>query len=533
MKIPLLSGAYRSRALAASAQSCINLFPEQNPEDISPTSPFTHYPRPGLIQLGNVPTQGRGRGVFRVSNGDLYGIVGPNVYYIDPNWNYNLLGSIQNQFTPVSMADNGQSNGNEIVLVDNSPLGYQINMTSRQMTQIVDTTGLFTGATFVNFFDTFFTFNQIGTNNWYCSLSEQVAFNALDQASKGTFGDPIQGLVVCQRTQWLIGAMTSEPWFDAGDPIFPFEEVFGQLVPHGTIAPYSICTTDVNAFYLSQDKDGRAIFIQIQGYRGDRVSTYALEDEWITYPRLTDAISYTYQQGGHTFVVIHFPSANKSWAYDLSTKQWHQRVWIDQNGTFNRERVAFHAFAYNTNVGMDWETGQIYALDQNTFTDVGQPIAFVRSFPHVVDELLELTITDFVVDMQTGTLSGSSDQALQAAGGAWSSGFSSGFGPGSGGTSGPSISFTPALNWSVTTTGPVTPPVFLEGPVIAMRVSKDGGNTFGNYRKKTLISAGHYRTMLRWRGLGMGRDYVFEISWSASFLTGLNQAYANGIKHAA
>jgi len=107
--------------------------------------------------------------------------------------------------------------------------------------------------------------------------------------------------------------MTAEPWFDAGDPIFPLEEVFGQFIPHGTIAPYSICTTDVNAFYLSQDKDGRAIFLMIEGYGAKKVSTFALEDEWLTYPRTSDAICYTYQQGGHTFVVIHFPSANKSW----------------------------------------------------------------------------------------------------------------------------------------------------------------------------------------------------------------------------
>jgi hypothetical protein len=503
MKIPLNSGAYDSRSLVASAQSCINLIPEENPAEITAPSPFTHYPRPGLIALSSPPTQGRGRGLYRASNGDLYGVVGPNVYYIDPNWGFNLLGPIQNQFTPVSFADNGQSNGNNIVLVDNSPLGYQINMTSRQMTQIVDVTGLFTGSTLAAFFDTFFGFNQIGTNNWYISLSEQVAFNALDQASKGTYGDPIQGIIANQRNLWLVGTQTAEPWFNAGDPIFPFEEVFGQLVPHGTIAPYSICATDVNAFWLSQDKDGRAIFLQIEGYGAKRVSTFALEDEWLTYPRLNDAICYTYQQGGHTFAVIHFPSANKSWGYDLATKQWHQRAWIDTNGTMNRERVAFHAFAYNTNVGMDWQTGQIYALDQNTFTDAGQPIAFVRSFPHIVDELKEITITDFTVDMQTGTLSGSSEDTQFYT--PFSPGFSSGFGP-----------LTQVL-----------------APQIALRVSKDGGSTWGNYRIKTLISAGNYRSMMRWRGIGMGRDLVFEVSWSSPLPTGLNQAFANAIPHGA
>ena len=504
MKIPLNSGAYQNKALIAGAQVCINQFPEQNPEEIDPESPFTHYPRPGLIPLSSPTTMGRGRGLYRASNGDLYGVVGPNVFYIDPNWKFNQIGSIQNQFTPVSFADNGQSNGNNIVLVDNSPLGYQINMSSRQMTQIVDTTGLFTGATTVAFFDTFFCFNQIGTNNWYVSLSEQVAFNGLDIASKGTYGDPIQGLIACQRNIWLVGTMTAEPWFDAGDPIFPFEEVFGQFVPHGTVAPYSICTTDVNAFWLSQDKDGRAIFLMIEGYAAKKLSTFALEDEWLTYPRLNDAISYTYQQGGHTFVVIHFPSANKSWAVDLATKQWHQRTWIDNNGTFNRERVSFHAFAYNTNVGMDWQTGQIYALDQNTYTDAGQPIVYVRSFPHVVDELKRVTITDFTADIQTGTLSGSSETTQQFLS-PFSSGFSSGFGP------------LTSVN----------------APQIALRISKNGGATWGNYRVKTMISAGHYRSLLRWRGLGQGRDWVLELSWSSPLPTALNQAFANAVPHSA
>src|SRR6185437_13656984 len=152
--------AYQNRSLIAGAQRCVNLFPERNPAEMDPESPFTHYPRPGLKPLGAPPVMGRGRGVFRLSNGDLYAVAGPNVYYVDPNWNFNKIGAIADQFTPVGMADNGQSNGNAAVLVDNTPLGYQINMGSRQMAQIVDPTGLFTGATRPDFFDTFFTFNE-------------------------------------------------------------------------------------------------------------------------------------------------------------------------------------------------------------------------------------------------------------------------------------------------------------------------------------------------------------------------------------
>ena len=109
MKVPLNSGAYSNRSLVANAQSCINLFPENNPEESTPASPFTHYPRPGLLSLGKPAVQGRGRGLYRASNGDLYGVVGATVYFIDKNFIFNSIGTIQNQFTPVSLTVSGNT----------------------------------------------------------------------------------------------------------------------------------------------------------------------------------------------------------------------------------------------------------------------------------------------------------------------------------------------------------------------------------------------------------------------------------------
>ena len=79
MKIPLNSGAYQNRSLIANAQRSVNAYCENNPEESDPESPFTHYVRPGNRPLGAPAVPGRGRGIFRVSNGDLYGVAGPNV----------------------------------------------------------------------------------------------------------------------------------------------------------------------------------------------------------------------------------------------------------------------------------------------------------------------------------------------------------------------------------------------------------------------------------------------------------------------
>lgn len=511
--IPLVSGAYATRSMVADAQRCINLFPEINPEETTPGAPMTHYPRPGLTALGNgCPAPGPGRGLFAAQgNGQLYGIVGPNVYYIDPNWTYTLLGQIGNGNTPVSLADNGTT----AVIVDGSPVGYQFTLANNAWGGVIqDPTGSFVGSVRADYVDTFLTFVNPNSQEWLCSLSLQVAFNALVNGSAVRSSDAIVTHIVNLDNVWLLKNQSAEIWYNSGASPFPFEAWPNVFVPYGIAAPYSAVRTDSNVFWLSRNKDGEAIAVMNNGYAVNAISTRALEYRWTNFATVRDCLAYTYQQAGHTFVVFHFPTADESWAYDLSTKQWHQRVWIDNNGVFHRERVAFHAFVNDTaagnatgypatNVGMDWATGNIYRVDQNAFTDNGMAIPCIRSFPHVTDGLKELTIPAFIADMQTGTIPGTGeiDQALSP----WSAGWSNGFGP----------------------------LIVNESPQIAVRLSRDGGGTFGNFRKKGFVSAGRYRSMMRWRGWGMGRDLVYEVSFPA-YMAALQGAYIdNPVRHGA
>jgi hypothetical protein len=505
--IPLNSGAYGSRSLIADAQKCINLYPEANPQETDPGAAVTHYPRPGFLPLGNGPgAAARGRGVFTASNGNLYAIVGQNVYYIDRNWTFVLLGQIGAALTPVSLADNG----NTAVIVDGSAKGYSFDLASNTWNGAInDGTGTFLGSVRADYVDTFLTFATPGTNQWNCTLGGQLAWNALQVGAKDSFPDNIVTHAVNLRQVWLIGLLTTEIWYLSGAIPFPFEEWPNTFVPYGCAAAYSLARGDNNLFWLSRNKDGECIVVQTNGYAVEAISTRALEYRFTNYQTVQDAIAYFYQQGGHSFYVLHFPTADESWGYDLSTKQWHQRVSIDANGVFHRERVAFHAFVSNqngypnTNVGQDWATGQIYAIDQKTYTDNGMAIPFVRSFPHVTDSLHEITGGSFVADISTGSLLNTAE--IEQDSRPWSNGWSNGFGP----------------------------LIVLGAPQVAMRSSKDGGATWGNYRNKGLVSAGHYRSMMRWRGIGMGRDLVFEVSTAAPMEWALQGAYLEPIRHGA
>lgn len=481
MKISLLSGAYQSRNTIAAVETCINLIPEINPEEVKSPEPVTHFPRPGLTSFGPAPAGGVGRGIFISSRLQLFSVVGQTVYFINKAGVYFVLGQLLTlASTPVSISDNGIT----AVIVDGTTNGYEIDLATFAFGPIVDPSGLFVGATRNDYADTFMAFNAPGTNEWYITLSGQIAFNILNQANKTSSPDPIQTLGFNLRQMWLLGLLRSEVWYLSGAADFPYEEFPQTFIPYGCAAPYSLAQADDKLFWLSRNPQGQCIAVRTEGYAVVAISTRALEYEWSTYSTVADCVTYSYQQAGHTYVVFHFPTANVSYGYDLSTKQWHRRTYTDNDGNQKRELVAFSVFAYGFNIGQDWNDGQLYILDQNNFTDNGQPIHFERSFPHTIDEMEQLTAGSFIADFETGETPNTGE-------------------------------------------GDPIP------PQLGLSVSRDGGVTYGNVRWKQMISAGHNRALLRWRSIGMARDFVFKLEWSFAGKSALQGAFVDIIEHGA
>lgn len=491
MRVSLLGGSYQDASLPAAAQRCINLVPEEIPRETKEGVQVVHRLRPGHNYLGAPPTQGRGRGIFATTTGDLYAVVDQNVYYVTPDFQFvgplgELVADIE---TPVSMVDNGQ----EAILVDGSPQGYSITINGRIMTEIGDPN--FLGADRADVLDSFFTLNQPGTPNWYTSLSNQVVFNALDFGSKTAYPDPIITTLAVEREQWLLGKYYSEIWYNAGAAGFSFQVIPGLIIEYGCCAKYSPAKMDVSLYWLSQSQQGNRMVMKSDGHSVKRISTHAMETEFKKYSRVDDAIGGTLQVEGHGFYALHFPTMDKSWFYDEATKQWHEGRYCDPNGNLHRMRTAFYAFAYDKNVGQDWATGALYEITFNAYADqivpVGsgqaQPIAWVRSLPHMPANKFERITYDWLIaDVEVGTGQGTSDTVQT--GSPWSPGFNFGFGP----------------------------HVPIEPPLISMRYSDDRGASFGNYVMQNLGAQGEYNTTATWWNLGMSRDKIIELSGSTS-----------------
>lgn len=399
----LTGGAYQARSLNVAAQRQLNLYSEPVPEMTGEPSRWSLYPTAGLTTVCTLPTAPV-RGLYRATNEQLYAVGGSTVYAVSSGFTATSLGTITAGLTrPVSMADNGS----DMVVVDGTSSGWKVTLAGNAFAPIVDSTGSFRGGTRADYLDTFLLFNVPGTPQFQSSDSNAVTFDPLFFANKESHSDLLQSLAVAKREIWLIGETTSELWFNAGAADFPFQSMPNVIIDNGTCAPYSVAVVDNGVFWLSRSRQGAGVVMHGSGYQNTRVSTYAMETEFATYPSLTDAIGMTYQYNGHMFYHLAFPSANanmgKSWLYDLTTQQWAELAWIDSNGTEWRHRANCAAMAYDQILVGDWQNGNIYRLDPNVYTDFGGPIKRQRAFPHIVADGKRQFFRQLIVDMETGT----------------------------------------------------------------------------------------------------------------------------------
>jgi hypothetical protein len=461
-QLQLVQGAYEARSVIANAQRCINLYPEQNTKDAE--VPYTHYCTPGLTFLAQ-GIVAEVRQLYTASNGLLFAVIGNIIYYVPDNFVLQQIGTIASQSGLVSMYDNKFT----LIILDGSTQGWSIDLASLQFD--IFNPSNFEGGNQIRYIDTFLVSSSLN-GNIQSSDSASTNYNALSIATMSGDADQLQIIDVVHKEIWSFGYRTTEVWTNSGAFPFPFEPIPGVFLQHGCAALRSLAKWGLNIFWLSQDNNGQALVMQGTAYKADIISTPAIADAIGKYGKISDAIGFCYQQGSHIFYMLTFPEANATWCYDLSTQLWHERGYLDENGNLVRHRANCVAQAYNKTIVGDWQNGKLYQFDLNKYTDDGNPILRLRSFPHILNDGDRVSYSNFMADIEVGT------------------------------------EMDPSIN-----------------PQLNLRWSDDRGVSFGNGLQQTLGRSGQYRTMPSWSRLGFARDRVFELSWTAAAATALNGAW--------
>lgn len=450
-RVPFVGEAYTARSSNIDAQRAINCYLEM--DNSSPRAPVALLGTPGTVLKFTLPT-GPVRACI-TQDSWAYFVAGNVVYKVDQNYAYTALGTIGTSTGELGIA----SNGSQILLVDGSA-GYLIATSTGVLSTITDT-DFPNGVQRCTYQDGYFIVSgKAGSPSFWINTTayDGAAWDALDFASAEGAPDNTIGVLSDHRELWLFGNTSAEVWVNTGSTDFPFQRSGNTFIEHGCAAAGTICKADNTVFWLGADDRGQGIVWRANGYTPSRISTHALEFAFEKYT-LSDAFAFTYQQEGHIFYVLTFPTDEATWVYDAATQQWHERAWRDAStGILGRWRANCSCFFGEHLVG-DWESGNVYALDLDTFTDNGDPILRLRAAQTAENLQERIFFSSLQVDMETGL--------------------------------GDSLGSDPQL---------------------ILRWSNDGGHTWSNEKYASMGKVGQYAARAKFNRLGNGRNRVWEIS---------------------
>lgn len=415
-------------------------------------------PAPGFreyCELGDTPTRG-----FFSLNGASFGVGGENLYLLpttlggSPVLRASGLSNVNNQL--VTMAGNGDA-GFQIMIQSDSKL-YCFDVRTDTLTVIPDIE-----PSAVAFQDGFFLALDSTTSSLYLSAPEDgTSWDPLDVTQRNDSPDKWVAMLARPKEIWLFGSQTTSVYYNDGNSGFPFVPNPSVAIPKGTPSPASVALIEGSApIWLADDLSVR----MANGYTPVRVSTHAVEYAISQYETVTDADGFVYSDQGHEFYVLNFPTAQATWVYDKTSGLWHQRGrW---NGlTFDVSPVWGYTFGYNTHLVGDRTSGVVYEMTQDVSTDTDgvSGLRRVRRAPHLTQELKRTTYYNFQLHMEVGL------------------GLTSGQG---------------------------------SDPLVMLRWSNDGGQSFGNLYTERAGGVGQFTRRVIWSGSqGQGRDRVFEVSVS-------------------
>lgn len=302
-------------------------------------------------------------------------------------------------------------------------------------------------------------------------LEDFSTWDPLDVFQRSDAADKWLAMTIAHKEIWLLGSQTSSVYFNSGDGDNPFIPNPNVLIQRGIGAPRSLALLNGSPIWLADDLTLR----YAQGYTPQRVSNHAFEYQISQYATVLDAEGEIYNEQGHQIYVINFPTANHSWAYDLTSGLMHERgPW---NGLdYDVMDVRSFINAQEMNLVLSRDGDGVYRMSQDVFVETDGVTGMVRErrAPHLVQTLnwIRYSHIRFLLEVGIGLTTGQgSDPQLM-------------------------------LSWS-----------------------DDGGHSFS---QEVLLSAGAlgaYNILVELWQLGRGRDRVFKLRASDPIPWRLADAY--------
>lgn len=348
--IDVVGQSYESLSKPLSAQSTLNLFVEVLPSGKTNAACHT-WPGKKSFSTGAGPN----RGVFHKPwKGNVYMVNGTSLIRVNSSGTRATVGTIAGTARCVFDASSSylyivtegvvyRTDGGSVSTVADSDLETPNSVAHLNQQLIYDGDG-----------------GRFVTSD----AGDGSSINSLNYATAETYFDDLARVYVFNQTLLLFGTDSIEPLYNSGVGNPPFDRYEGGQRPIGIGGVHAITNTDEAVYFLGSD---RTIY-RLEGYNPAQVSTPAINNAIEGYATVSDCFAYSLKLQGQSFVVFTFPTVSKTWAYSQETGAWIQ---LSTGTTGLRDRSNGYCYAFGKHLVSDYNNGNLYELDVNTYKDAG------------------------------------------------------------------------------------------------------------------------------------------------------------------
>jgi hypothetical protein len=469
---PIL-GTGDTPSVIARGSDLVNWYPERTPTHaaLRPTPGFIPWGTPAPVTTGD----GGVRALLLVGGVRLFAVIGPGLWEFDYTGTPTRRGTVDTDGQPAQIITNGR--GQLGIASAGSVYAFDLNTNALTGPSL---TGGYTHLAYATSLGLALN-GQTGKVN-LSALNDLTTWNAGQYFQRALFGDPWKCLFVDQNNLvWLIGLDSFEVWYNTGQGTQPFAPLSGLNGAIGIVGPWAFAVGQAGNTWLARNQHGQGLLMETHGGPPAVLSTPALASAATLYSHLgglsLSAVELlTHQFDAHVFTAVTFPTPGATWVYDHLEQIWGRRgVWTPATGRYGAWAPRTHTMAFGQHLVGSATTGQLAAMDEGYGTELdGRAIRRLRRAPALLQEHQRAPIDQLELVLDVG---------LAASG-------------------------APA-------------------PDVLLRVSDDGGRTWGNELRGSTGAAGAWRTRVVWPRLGLVEHAVLEVSYSDAVPVRLVEAWLN------
>lgn len=439
-----------------NAERTVNLYLDIDKDGKKPVSAAI---RPGYAQIATLPTGDIVR-ELSVQNDLLYAVSSDDIYRLDTALTATHINSELSLNTSNGFVGIASNANNQILFVDGAD-GYLYKNSDSTFAKIV-ATHFPANPSACAVLDGYFIVNKSGTNENYASSENDGTSWSIESSARRfdlTYKtDQVIAYQTFNGVLYVFGKRCAEVWSNVGaSGAVPFRRNNSLSLEYGCAAVGSLDANHGMLAWLASTDEGRGAIMMTTGGRPQAISTKALDDVIHDYSVISDAIGYIYEIKGHVFYDITFPTAGKTWTYDFSNQGWAEKYELN-NG---RYIANCHAFYAGKHLLGQYNGRNLYELSSKHCTDNGKAIPWLRVSKHLSSPTYNrMQLSMFQIDMMVGR---ADENGVYA---------------------------SPELFYSV---------------------SRDGGVTYSQPKRRTYTQSGTYRARTKLYQRGIARNFTFKL----------------------